>query len=44
MMKGEEGVIKMIWILTKGIDDTMRFLDQSDIDWCDLLVNPDCML
>jgi|ERR1700722_553540 len=29
--EGEEGVIKAIfWILTEGIDYTMRFLDKSD--------------
>jgi len=37
-------VIKTIQILTEGIDNTMRFLDQSDIDWCDLLANLDYTL
>jgi hypothetical protein len=30
-------VIEMIWILTEGIDYTMRFLDKNDVDWRDLL-------
>jgi len=42
--EGEECVIKTIWILTEGIDNTMKFLDQSDIDWCDPLASPDYML
>ena len=42
--EGEEGVIKTIWILTEGIDNTMKFLDQSDIDWCDILASLDYIL
>ena len=43
--EGKESVIKTIWILTEGINNTLtRFLAQSDIDWCDLLANPDYTL